>query len=434
MTFDELLVALRENAAEIDKAAKKLDIDLSTYFNPEIIKLNNCLDTYSAFKVLIATIVNDAKKEKDLNWWASATAKFDANWDKFAKEYNEIFNGLNNTEQANVLEVFARSHFGDNVFNAGSVIKNEAPNILSGIVGFKQGIDSFKGSYRNPIEAANKIRNGVNAIVRSTEKIAASANNVVKTLRGFRNPNPESSVILEKLSHLSATKPVIFATKTIDIATGALNIAGNVYSGGMNAANALESLKKGDLKGAAASAKATYGNLKNAKAEYDMMRGKGNVPTDTGIKKKQSSESKSDSYVCSKAKIKCTNGDKISTLTVFPDRTIWLTGEPQANISDHIPMQNIAPFGKCHTTKYPATGSATAANHGKLTPMPCIPNTPYPWMGGKNDVLLKGEPALLKSSTCKCVWGGTISITYDGQVENTYTELPKQPCDIIDPS
>lgn len=134
----------------------------------------------------------------------------------------------------------------------------------------------------------------------------------------------------------------------------------------------------------------------------------------------------SDSYVCSKAKIKCSCGDKISTLTVYPDRTIWLTGEPQANISDHISMRNIAPFGKCHTTRYPATGSATAANHGKLTPMPCVPNTPFAWMGGKDDVLLQNQPALLKSSSCKCVWGGTITFTYDGQIDGTYSELPKE--------
>lgn len=133
-----------------------------------------------------------------------------------------------------------------------------------------------------------------------------------------------------------------------------------------------------------------------------------------------------DSYVCSKAKIKCSCGDRISTLTVFPDRTIWLTGEPQANISDHVPMRNIAPFGRCHTMAYPATGAATAAAHGKLTPMPCVPNTPFPWMGGKNDVLLKGHPALLKSSTCKCVWGGTITITFDGQKTGTYGDLEQE--------
>ncbi len=128
-----------------------------------------------------------------------------------------------------------------------------------------------------------------------------------------------------------------------------------------------------------------------------------------------------DSYVCSKAKIQCSCGDRISTLTVYPDRTIWLTGQPQANISDHISMKNIAPFGRCHTTAFPPTGSATAANHGTLTPMPCIPNTPFPWMGGKDDVFLKGQPALLKSSKCKCLWGGTITITFDGQTQGDTT-------------
>lgn len=124
-----------------------------------------------------------------------------------------------------------------------------------------------------------------------------------------------------------------------------------------------------------------------------------------------------DSYVCSKAKIRCSCGDRIALLTVQPTRAIWLTGQPQANITDHKPMVNIAPFGLCHTTKYPPTGSATAAAHGKLTPMPCVPNTLFKWMGGKNDVLLQGEPALLKSSTCKCIYGGTITIVFDGQTD-----------------
>lgn len=131
------------------------------------------------------------------------------------------------------------------------------------------------------------------------------------------------------------------------------------------------------------------------------------------------------SYVCSKAKIKCSYGDKISTLTVLPNRTIWLTGQPQGNISDHTPLTNIAPFGKCHTTSYPPTGAATAAHHGHLTPMPCIPNTPFPWMGGKNDVLLQNQPALLKTSTLRCIYGGKITITFDGQTETGFPDISK---------
>ena len=122
-----------------------------------------------------------------------------------------------------------------------------------------------------------------------------------------------------------------------------------------------------------------------------------------------------DSYVCSGAMMKCTMGTSPARLTVLPVRTVFLTGQPMANISDHQSMVNLAPFGLCRSMGFPSTASATAANHGSLTPMPCMHNTPFPWMGGKMDYLVKGEPALLKSSTCSCMWGGTISIIDDGQ-------------------
>lgn len=123
-----------------------------------------------------------------------------------------------------------------------------------------------------------------------------------------------------------------------------------------------------------------------------------------------------DSYVCSGATMKCSMGTGQARLTVLPIRTVFLTGQPMANISDHLSMVNLAPFGRCRSLGFPATASATAANHGVLTPMPCMHNTPFPWMGGKNDYIIKGDPALLKSSTCQCMWGGAISLVTDGQV------------------
>lgn len=134
----------------------------------------------------------------------------------------------------------------------------------------------------------------------------------------------------------------------------------------------------------------------------------------------------SDSYVTSQATIKCSCGDKCAKLTVYPDRTVFLTEKPMANISDHVSMYNIAPFGKCHTVAYPPTGSATAANHGHLTPMPCVPGTVSEWINGKSDYIVKGKPALLKSSYCRCQWGGIITITDDGQVETGNPDLEKQ--------
>ena len=133
----------------------------------------------------------------------------------------------------------------------------------------------------------------------------------------------------------------------------------------------------------------------------------------------------SDSYVCSGATLKCSMGTSQAKLTVSSSRTVFLTGQPMANISDHLSMANLAPFGKCRSMGFPATASATAANHGTLTPMPCMHNTPFPWMGGKNDYKVKDDDALLKSSTCSCMWGGTISIINDGQVYTGSADLSK---------
>lgn len=134
-----------------------------------------------------------------------------------------------------------------------------------------------------------------------------------------------------------------------------------------------------------------------------------------------------DSYVCSGATMRCTMGTSQARLTVLPIRTVYLTGKPMANISDHLTMVNLAPFGRCRSLGFPATASATAANHGTLTPMPCMHNTPFPWMGGKNDYLVKGQPALLKSSKCQCMWGGTISLITDGQTDTGAADMSKMP-------
>ena len=139
-----------------------------------------------------------------------------------------------------------------------------------------------------------------------------------------------------------------------------------------------------------------------------------------------------DSYVTSGAKIKCSCGDKISTLTVYPDRTGFLTEKPVANVSDHTSMYNIAPFGKCHTTSYPPTGSATSANHDCLTPMPCVPGTHSKWQNGKNDYIIKGDAALLKSSYCRCCYGGIITIVDDGQVDTGKADLSRKSAETED--
>jgi hypothetical protein len=133
-----------------------------------------------------------------------------------------------------------------------------------------------------------------------------------------------------------------------------------------------------------------------------------------------------DSYVCSGAMMRCTMGTAPAKLTVLPTRTVYLAGQPQANISDNKSMVNLAPFGLCRSLAFPATAAATAAALGTLTPMPCMHNTPAPWIGGKMDKLLQGQPALLKSCKCMCMWGGTISLITDGQMGEGTQYVQKQ--------
>ena len=135
----------------------------------------------------------------------------------------------------------------------------------------------------------------------------------------------------------------------------------------------------------------------------------------------------SDSYVCSGAVMKCTMGTSPANLTVLPIRTVFLAGQPQGNISDHQSMLNLAPFGLCRSLAFPPTAAATAAALGTLTPMPCMHNTPAPWFVGKMDYLIQGQPALLKSCKCQCMWGGTISFVTDGQVGEGTQDVQKTP-------
>jgi hypothetical protein len=89
---------------------------------------------------------------------------------------------------------------------------------------------------------------------------------------------------------------------------------------------------------------------------------------------------------------------------------------PVATITDFAPMVNIPTFGMCSSLANPEVASATAAALGVLTPMPCVPVTTSPWAPGSAVVTISGVPALSQESTCQCTWGGTITITFAGQV------------------
>ena len=119
--------------------------------------------------------------------------------------------------------------------------------------------------------------------------------------------------------------------------------------------------------------------------------------------------------VCSGATLKCSFGMTPSSLVVLPvNRTF--TGTPAANIMDNKPFVNILPFGMCQSLANPTVASATSAALGVLTPMPCVPVIPAPWVPGSLNVLIGNLPALNNTSKLMCQWLGVIEILNPGQV------------------
>jgi hypothetical protein len=119
--------------------------------------------------------------------------------------------------------------------------------------------------------------------------------------------------------------------------------------------------------------------------------------------------------VCMGGMMMCTFG--VAPSSIVPTfKPIMTSNMVAANIMDHNPLVNIPTFGACTSLANPAVAAATAAALGVLTPMPCIPNTPAPWVPGSPTVILQYFPALNESSKLMCVWAGVISITFPGQV------------------
>lgn len=110
----------------------------------------------------------------------------------------------------------------------------------------------------------------------------------------------------------------------------------------------------------------------------------------------------------------CSMGMAPSTFVARP-KQVLSSYRDAGNIMDHVSMVNIMPFGSCMSLANPSVASATAAAQGVLTPMPCIPNTPFPWVAGAPTVPLAFAPALDDISICQCIWGGTIRVAFAGQ-------------------
>src|SRR5215475_11361887 len=118
--------------------------------------------------------------------------------------------------------------------------------------------------------------------------------------------------------------------------------------------------------------------------------------------------------VCMGAMLQCSFGAAPSSMVVLPSSRV-LTQTPDANIMDNKPIAEVLPFGMCSSLANPTVASATTAALGVLTPMPCVPVLPAPWVPGAPTVLIANFPALDSNSKLTCAWGGVIQIVNPGQ-------------------
>jgi hypothetical protein len=85
-----------------------------------------------------------------------------------------------------------------------------------------------------------------------------------------------------------------------------------------------------------------------------------------------------------------------------------------SGVVDDVSNANVPTFGLCMSLANPQVASATSAAGGTLTPQTCVPSLSA-WTPGSAHVTVNGVAALDQSSTCTCIFGGTISVESPGQ-------------------
>lgn len=118
--------------------------------------------------------------------------------------------------------------------------------------------------------------------------------------------------------------------------------------------------------------------------------------------------------VCSGAVLQCNMGTTPSTFSGGCQR-VTVQHHPAGTIQDHKPNVHVRSFGLCRSLANPTVASATAAAQGALTPQPCVPNLPSPWVPGATRSRLERKPALTQQDKLTCAWAGMISVTSPGQ-------------------
>ena len=130
---------------------------------------------------------------------SQAVTHINDGWDKLAKNSKERL-GFD-------AEVWAKSNFGSDTFDAFGGIKQGAATGMGSVSSFFSGVDSFRGSWRNPEQARKKLEDGLKQISNGVTQLGNTLNNVARTGRaisnilGIGNPGIVSDTGKEILKH-----------------------------------------------------------------------------------------------------------------------------------------------------------------------------------------------------------------------------------------
>lgn len=130
---------------------------------------------------------------------SQAVTHINDGWDKLAKNSKERL-GFD-------AEVWAKSNFGSDTFDAFGGIKQGAATGMGSVSSFFSGVDSFRGSWRNPEQARKKLEDGLKQISNGVTQLGNTLNNVARTGRaisnilGIGNPGIDSDTGKEILKH-----------------------------------------------------------------------------------------------------------------------------------------------------------------------------------------------------------------------------------------
>ena len=113
----------------------------------------------------------------------------------------------------------------------------------------------------------------------------------------------------------------------------------------------------------------------------------------------------------------CTMGTMPSTFTAMANPQVKIGGVPAATMMDNAPLTSIKPFGMCTSLANPAVAAATAAALGVLTPQPCLPVIPGPWMASGQKIRSGGKAFVCQGDCLMCAYAGSISIANSGQTK-----------------